>query len=81
MKNENPVDHVKFYDKNLNNGQYTHSHIVFYLLRYFIFILYVFIVFKLEKSQVSYLVPEHFEELSIRIFTKDRKKVNLFVIY
>ncbi|RGB30015.1 hypothetical protein C1646_765907 [Rhizophagus diaphanus] len=55
MKNENPADHVKFYDKNLPNK-----------------------VFKLEKSQVSYLVPEQFEELNIRIFTKDHKKINLF---
>ncbi|PKY38250.1 HD phosphohydrolase domain-containing protein [Rhizophagus irregularis] len=53
MKNENPVDHVKFYNKNLPNK-----------------------VFKLEKSQVSYLVPEQFEELNIRIFTKDHKKID-----
>ncbi|RIA96134.1 hypothetical protein C1645_815822 [Glomus cerebriforme] len=52
MKDENPVDHVKFYDKYTPNK-----------------------VFKLERSQVSYLVPEQFEELNIRIFTKDREKV------
>ncbi|RIA99444.1 hypothetical protein C1645_747297 [Glomus cerebriforme] len=48
MKAENPVNHVKFYDKKKGDK-----------------------VFTLEKSQVSYLVPEQFEELNIRIFSKD----------
>ncbi|CAB4467412.1 HD-domain/PDEase-like protein [Rhizophagus irregularis] len=52
-KEENPIDNVKFYDKNQPNLK----------------------VFKLESSQVSYLVPELFEELNIRIFTRNRDKI------
>ncbi|CAB4413906.1 unnamed protein product [Rhizophagus irregularis] len=32
-------------------------------------------VFKLKKSQVSYLTPKQYEELNIRIFTRNRRKV------
>ncbi|GES92426.1 HD phosphohydrolase domain-containing protein [Rhizophagus clarus] len=38
-------------------------------------------VFKLESSQVSYLVPEQFEELNIRIFTRDRSKIKIIRKY
>lgn len=53
-KEENPIDNVRFYDKNDMKKE----------------------VFKLKRSQVSYLVPEQFEELNIRIFTRDRNKIN-----
>ncbi|POG63503.1 uncharacterized protein OCT59_023760 [Rhizophagus irregularis] len=32
-------------------------------------------VFKLEESQVSYLTPKQYEELYIRIFTRNRRKI------
>lgn len=31
--------------------------------------------FKIDKSRVSYLVPEHYEDLSIRVFSRDPEKV------
>ncbi|CAB5335403.1 unnamed protein product [Rhizophagus irregularis] len=32
-------------------------------------------VFKLEESQVSYLTPKQYDELYIRIFTRNRRKI------
>ncbi|RIA97929.1 HD phosphohydrolase domain-containing protein [Glomus cerebriforme] len=52
MNDENPVDHVKFYN------QYKQDE-----------------VFNLSRSQVSYLVPEQYEEINIRIFARDPEKM------
>ena len=76
MNDENPVDHVKFYNQyKPDEGHYlvTLTHYFRHLLIYLI----LYIVFNLSRSQVSYLVPEQYEEINTRIFARDPEKVNL----
>jgi len=51
MKDQNPVDHIKFYSKYNGNESFT-----------------------IEKSVVSHLVPDQFEETVVRVYTRDTTK-------
>jgi len=72
LQDKNPVDHMKFFSRYNDNG-----------LKFFFLCLLITcpidIVFLPEshtipKDKVSIVVPEHFEETSVRIFARDPTK-------
>lgn len=58
MKNENPVDHVSFYDKNLpNKGQYTHITCMFIYLFITLFHIYSLRIYSFQIREITSELP------------------------
>ena len=71
FKNKNPVDYVKFYNKNNINSNYHIQLILNPFLESFL----------IDKDQVSLLLPAKFGETFIRVYASEASKVkkNVFI--
>lgn len=64
ISNKNPIDYIKFYGKwNINGKRFTCKIIITYNN--------YADAFTIPRDKVSYIVPESYEEISIRIFARD----------
>lgn len=74
MKDRNPVDSIRFYSKfNDRGNEYRAVDVSKVCVRAYNFM--VVESFTIPKQQVSYMIPSTFEEVAVRIFTRNPQKI------